>query len=417
MKSLWPGWRRILNVSSSASLAGANLTLSLLLLWFADAAEFGSFAMLQVSTGLAYGISNALLGSPLLLFLKEKQPDEGQLRGFFSASLLLAALLSAGQVLITLGLAAAAPVMLWASMLVFCGTLRWFGRNYALSVKPALAVSSDLTTSVLMLIGALLLWAIEWITLQGMLLVCAIAQCGGLIALGRTHASLLMTALFRREWNAVKHGVNQQGKAALTGALSVEATTNGHSYLISLLAGPAAFAPIAAAALLFRPCFVVQGALASFERPRLVQLLAAQDSSAVRLAARQMMAWSALLWAGNALLVIALLIWPSHGLWEAKDNSMMLYLCLLWGAIVLLRSVRLTPSLFAQANDQFGLLAKACVTSALVTLPLLLVMILTVDVNASLYGLIVGEVIILAWLYPTYRRLLNSQATEVQSLC
>lgn len=417
MKSLWPGWRRLLNVSSSASLAAANLALSLLLLWFADASEFGSFAMLQVSAGLAYGVSNALLGAPLLLFLKEKQPDMAQLRGFFSANLLLALLVSMGQLLLTLGLAAAVPVMFWAPLLVFFGTLRWFGRNYALSVNPDFAVRSDLMTSVLMLSGAAWLWSINWLTLEGMLLVCAFAQCGGLLALGRTHSGLLFRALFQREWQAVNQGMQRQGKAALTGALSVEATTNGHSYLISLLAGPAAFAPIAAAALLFRPCFVVQGALASYERPRLVQLLAISDGNAVRLAARQMTAWSALLWAGNALLVAALLIWPSHGLWEAKDNSMMFYLCLLWGVIVLLRSVRLTPSLFAQANDQFGLLAKACVSSALITLPLLLFLILMLDVNASLYGLIAGELVILLWLYPSYRRLRNLPGNEAQSLC
>ncbi|GGO64775.1 hypothetical protein [Bowmanella pacifica] len=417
MKSLWPGWRRLLNVSSSASLAAANLALSLLLLWFADASEFGSFAMLQVSAGLAYGVSNALLGAPLLLFLKEKQPDMAQLRGFFSANLLLALLVSAGQLLLTLGLAAAVPVMFWAPLLVFFGTLRWFGRNYALSVNPDFAVRSDLVTSVLMLSGAAWLWSINWLTLEGMMLVCAFAQCGGLLALGRTHSGLLFRALFQREWQAVNLGMQRQGKAALTGALSVEATTNGHSYLISLLAGPAAFAPIAAAALLFRPCFVVQGALASYERPRLVQLLAISDGNAVRLAARQMMAWSALLWAGNALLVAVLLIWPSHGLWEAKDNSMMFYLCVLWGVIVLLRSVRLTPSLFAQANDQFGLLAKACVSSALITLPLLLFLILMLDVNASLYGLIAGELVILLWLYPSYRRLRNLSGNEVQPLC
>lgn len=412
MKSLWPGWRRLLNVSSSASLAAANLALSLLLLWFADASEFGSFAMLQVSAGLAYGVSNALLGAPLLLFLKEKQPDMAQLRGFFSANLLLALLVSVGQLLLTLGLAAAVPVMFLAPLLVFFGTLRWFGRNYALSVNPDFAVRSDLVTSILMLSGAAWLWSINWLTLEGMMLVCAFAQCGGLLALGRTHSGLLFRALFQREWQAVNLGMQRQGKAALTGALSVEATTNGHSYLISLLAGPAAFAPIAAAALLFRPCFVVQGALASYERPRLVQLLANSDGNAVRLAARQMMAWSALLWAGNALLVAVLLIWPSHGLWEARDNSMMFYLCVLWGVIVLLRSVRLTPSLFAQANDQFGLLAKACVSSALITLPLLLFLILMLDVNASLYGLIAGELVILLWLYPSYRRLRNLPGNE-----
>ncbi|GAA0340133.1 hypothetical protein GCM10009092_00810 [Bowmanella denitrificans] len=415
INSLWPGWRRLLNVSSSAALAVANLVLSLLLLSNGLTSEFGSFAMLQVSAGLAYGITNALLGAPLLIFLNQPVIPPLALRGFFLANLLLALLLTLGQVALVYALDLPAEIFWHAGTLVLLGVIRWFGRSYCLSVRPLASMRSDWVTAFFMLLGALWLWFSDNISLTQVLMVCWVSLLAGIIALGWEHMRQLLLSMQDRELQTVNLGIRNQGKAALVGALSLEATANGHSYIISLLAGPAAFAPIAAATLLYRPVLVVQGALAMYERPRLASLLNASPATLSGLAARQLARWSLLSWAGNTLLVALLLYFPEHGLWSADEQHTMLTLCLLWGCIMFLRSIRQAPATVAQASDNFALLAKACATAALVTLPVAALLVWQVSAVASLFALLAGELVILLYLYPFYlTRIKPQQSTEPQ---
>src|SRR5690606_21908036 len=62
-----------------------------------------------------------------------------------------------------------------------------------------------------------------------------------------------------------------QSKWALVGVASTEATANSHAWLVTFTAGPASFAPIAAAALLFRPVGLCAMALTQLERPLLAK--------------------------------------------------------------------------------------------------------------------------------------------------
>ena len=55
--------------------------------------------------------------------------------------------------------------------------------------------------------------------------------------------------------------------------MTVEVTTNIHQYLIVLLQGAAALAPVAAAGLFLRPMTLVQTSLAQIERPRLAAVV------------------------------------------------------------------------------------------------------------------------------------------------
>ncbi|GGD76665.1 hypothetical protein [Lacimicrobium alkaliphilum] len=410
----WPGWHRSQSIIGTASLAVANLVFSLLLLRYGSAAEFGSFAMLQISQGLAFGVSNALLGAPLLLFLKHPVHTDAGLRGFFAANLILIlpCVLVQGAIALALGLQSSEAF--WAMLMLCFGVIRWFGRHYCLSTQPESTVNSDLTTSALMLSSAILLWSQEQVSLLSALQFCAVAQAVGVLALGKRHFGLLANSPFNPQWRHVRVGVKRQGRPAFVGALSLEATANGHSYLISLLAGPAAFAPIAAAALLFRPTLVLQGAMAMYERPLLVRGVFHSIYADVYQSYTQLRQWALLSWFANLLLVAALVVWGEHGLWRQSEQSSMYLVLMLWSAIMLIRSVRLAPATLLQASDQFALLARICTLAAMFALPAVALLVVFSGAVSSLWALLVAELIILYPLLSGCRQQLASTAKKAE---
>lgn len=404
----WPGWHRFRSIIGTVSLAVANLVFSLLLLRYGSAEEFGSFAMLQISQGLAFGVSNALLGAPLLLFLKHPVHTDAGLQGFFAANVILIIPCALIQGAIALSLGLFLPETFWAMMMLCFGVMRWFGRHYCLSTHPQSTVCSDLLTALLMLAGATLLWWKEAVTLVSTLQICTVSQGLGVLALGKRHFTLLMRSTLTHQWRHVRVGVKRQGRPALLGALSLEATANGHSYLISLIAGPAAFAPIAAAALLFRPTLVLQGAMAMYERPVLVRGIFQSAAADVYLSFTQLRQWALFSWLANLLLVALLMLWPEHGLWSSSEQPAMYLILGLWSVIMLVRSFRLAPATLLQAGDKFALLARVCTLAAFFALPGVACLVVFFGAPSSLWALLMAELLILFPLLVASRRLLAS---------
>src|SRR3546814_21018525 len=102
---------------------------------------------------------------------------------------------------------------------------------------------------------------------------------------------------------------------------STEVTSNSHSYIVTLLAGPTAFAPIAVGMLFFRPVNVCITALTQLERPRMTRAVARGDHDAAIRSERVFMAALVMLWLATcAVAAIALYAFPGLILKPTLDH-------------------------------------------------------------------------------------------------
>src|SRR3546814_16946645 len=103
---------------------------------------------------------------------------------------------------------------------------------------------------------------------------------------------------------------------------STEVTSNSHSYIVTLLAGPTAFAPIAVGMLFFRPVNVCITALTQLERPRMTRAVARGDHDAAIRSERVFMAAPVLLWLATcAVAAITLSSFPRLVLTPTLDQQ------------------------------------------------------------------------------------------------
>lgn len=180
----------------------------------------------------------------------------------------------------------------------------------------------------------------------------------------------------------------------MVGVVSTEATANAHSYVVTALLGPAAFAPIAAATLLFRPIPLVILSLTQLERPRISQLLRDRRVEAAW-RALQPFRWVAFaVWTGNVVLALVVVGFFLELVVRGDyDPQTITVATLFWCLIMGLRCLRGPESALVQANGDFGPLSKVTVVSCLVTLPAVLLLVHLWGAVWSLAGIAGGEVV------------------------
>jgi putative peptidoglycan lipid II flippase len=204
-------------------------------------------------------------------------------------------------------------------------------------------------------------------------------------------------------WRAFR----KHGGWAVAAAVTTEVMSNAPGYAITLIRSADAFAPIAVAALLFRPLGVVLTGLVQFERPRMARQIA---DNAVRDLERQVLfirVLVALAWAGNALVVALIMVWlPQYVIRDGYDSqSVELAICIV-GAIVLLKSIREPGAAALQAGAEFKDLARAGFFAAPVSLIacVTLVLILKGSPVIALAGALAGELVALCGVKLRYDR-------------
>jgi O-antigen/teichoic acid export membrane protein len=196
-----------------------------------------------------------------------------------------------------------------------------------------------------------------------------------------------------------------QSRWTLTGVISTELTANAHSWLVGLIAGPAALAPIAAAALLFRPVMLVATSLTQLERPILTRALVAGNEtlaqSHVRLF-RSVLAVALLVTiAGGAVILLVqphLLIPDTYALADARLAFVLI------GSSVALSVLRTPDSVVLQAMGQFRSLALASVTSGVVALAVAVVALFSLAPVFSIIGPVAGQVVLGTLIASTAKR-------------
>lgn len=392
--------------------AAAQFLLSLLLLNVLDARLFGIFSFWLVASQLLTSVWSALFCAPLLVLLTRDPPEEGQVTAILGTSMamaLAAALVFAGMAFaFTLG----ADVALVSGVAVALAQLRWLGRAHAYAIgRPRRAMASDLSYASIVAAGAVALRLLGLPSLLLAFLMLAVASIVGMIPIGRTFAVRQLRACTPAAIAGYRPIWREYSGWSLVGVVSTEATMNSHAYLVTLLAGPLAFAPIAATSLLIRPITVATNALGDFERARMARDIGRGDVGA---AAHSMTLYRAALllaWAGTAVAAAGLLALAPHLIFPPRYTLPVLAIGAgSWIALALVRVIRAPDSSLLQAAGAFRPLAWASVYSALLSVAAVVVTILLTDPLWTIASMLGGEVVFAYWVWRTAARWLAEAA-------
>jgi len=289
-------------------MSGANFLLAFAIQRFSAAADFGLYALLQVMLQFGLNISNAIFCSPVIVAL-DGEEHERKLQSFFKANTiycLAGASLIAGATFIS---TQAIGISLAAMLMCVLSWTRWFVRSVELAlhnyVDPARA---DIIYAAAVGVAACWLLFNRVDNVELALWIQAAGSLAGFLTLRGS-----ATVMFADFWNVnLQHflaSFRMHGRWSLFGVINIEAAANAHAWIVGLVLGPAALAPIAAMVLFFRPVLIVLQALTHYERPRMAQAIRDGRQKDLQRQKSLFTGVSMLCWLLTGLGVAGILIW------------------------------------------------------------------------------------------------------------
>ncbi|MBR0662130.1 lipopolysaccharide biosynthesis protein [Neoroseomonas oryzicola] len=375
--------------------AAAQFLLSMQALHLLSPEAFGRFAFLLVAQQFSLGIWSALLCAPMPVLLEQCLPAERAAlsRCLFATNLCLTAIMTVAFALV--GAALGQDAWDKAVFAAFAGAalLRSFARAHAYATAvPLRTVGSDL------LYAALVLAGVAFIQFSGAAdpsmpyLVLLAATLVGLAPFGRGYVAAQFRHISLHDLPGYRHIWRRHSGWSLIGVMTTEATGNAHAYIVTLLVGAAAFAPVGASALLTRPIGVAMNAVTEFERPRMARQVAAHQYADADGAVAGLRWMLIAVWCATALaLVVLALIAPRIMFTAQYDSSVLAVGLVLWMAVAALRLLRLPDSVLLQAAGDFRGLASASSVSCGVSVVAVLVLVLACGPVWSIAGVLAGE--------------------------
>ncbi|MCX8998433.1 hypothetical protein NOF55_15065 [Rhizobiaceae bacterium BDR2-2] len=383
-----------LSLAAPASVAAAHFLVQLMVLSLAPPAQFGQFVFLMAAIQFGYGLSNALLSTPLTILRAHAPDDTGSAVLLAALNLLFA--VAIGVVVLLLGFLTGGTDgwLLPFSVFAVLAMVRWFGRafNYA-EMRPERAAASDI------LYAVALVAMTGWLYFSGafdMAMLAAafvVASLAGLLVLG---PAFLQQHRFGSGLRFSDYGPiwKDQSRWTLLGVVTTEFTSNVHIYLVTLLAGAARFAPMGAASLFLRPVSLSITSLSQLERPAISRQIAAGDIRAALASRRRfhillLLAWAAtaVLAAGVWLYAPGLIVKPDYSVSEI-GTAVILYFLI---ALVLIWQE--PNSVTLQAARAFRPLAFASVVSSLFSIAGVLAALAVAPPVYSLLAILAGQVV------------------------
>jgi O-antigen/teichoic acid export membrane protein len=408
-----PGWRVPggmlgtalrygLSAAGPVAVSAAHFLASLIFLRNMPAHEFGlfSFVMVVVSFGMSLNVS--LIAVPITRNLVTG--EAATRRVCFQMNWLVCAGFAAA--LFAALLAGHAPLRESAVLALFAGTFtfRWFARCFAyVDGRMGDAVRSDVAYS-LLVVGSLgvlaLAHRVSFLLGSEMLLLSALAA---LVPFGLKFFRTQLTAL-RGNPMAYAPIFRDLTRWSLMGVFLTEVTVNAHAYLVTFIAGPGAFALLALGMLLMRPASLMQSALPDLERPAMARAIATKNMTALSRIQRHFSYGLAAAWAGNMLLCAALLaFFPLLILKKGYGLHDVIVVAVISAVIMAIRALRTPLAVLLQAAGQFKQLAGIGTLSAAISVVATLVLLMAFGPIASLGGILLGELVILARVYTMAR--------------
>ena len=382
-----------LAVAAPASVAASHFLVQVFLLAHVQPAEFGTFAFLMVLVQFGYGLSNALISTPYDVGISSGSADDSLKRTITACNFIYSLVFGLGCIAVGFTTSAGSWIFVFA-IFGMLAMLRWFGRVFCYaSLKPVSAALSDISYAFVLSLAVVIL---AWTGNFSMMNVClsfVAASLIGLLFLERRFLHSQFIDCLSAKLGPYRDIWLSQSRWTLLGVVSTESTNNIHSYLITLLAGPAQFAPIGAAALFLRPVNLSMTALTQFERPVMGRAIAAGDlPRAKRIKLRFHLAllstWCATMVLAGVILVYypSLIIKPNYNAFEIKLAFVLfagITLSQLWG---------MPNSVFLQAARSFKKLSQISVISSIFSICGVLVFLLLLPPVYSLLGILIGQV-------------------------
>ncbi|EAR52581.1 hypothetical protein OG2516_05718 [Oceanicola granulosus HTCC2516] len=350
-------------IAGAFAYSGANFLLALTLQSAVPPAAFGRYAFALVCLQLGLSLSNALFASPLLQSLL-KAADPAPIVAsywrvnvafcFVGAALLALSMRALGMAPQDVALVAGQAVLLW---------MRWFFRAAALARhRFRKAATADALYGVTTLTAGILLFTYFGVTVATALAAMALGTAVSLAAVAHLPArGPAAPSLYRAAF--MRHG-----RWALAGVLTTEVCANLHAYAITLLLGPAAFAPVAILTLFLRPIPILMQTITQYERPILAKAHAAGELHNLRAHVERVR--TALLGAvgvNGAVLILLIAVAPGSiggGRFEAGELWPLASLLLLAHAA---RAARTGSGAALQGAGRYRALSGITLRAALVT--------------------------------------------------
>ena len=397
------------SAAGPVAVSAAHFIASLIFLRNLSAHEFGlfSFVMVVVSFGMSLNVS--LIVVPITRYIVT---GEDSVRPIcFQMNWLVCALFAAG--LFAALLAGGAPLKEAVMLGLFAGvfTFRWFARCFSyVDGRMAPAIQSDLVYSVL-LVGSL--GVLAWSQRVSFTLGSEMLLLSGLVALAPFGFSFLRTQFAALKGNPKRYWpvFRDLTRWSLMGVALTEVTVNAHAYLVTFISGAGSFALLALGMLLMRPASLMQSALPDLERPAMARAIAAQDMPRLARIQRHFTFGLSAAWAGNMLLCAALLVFfPALLLKKGYALNDVIVVALISALIMAIRAWRTPLAVLLQAAGQFKELASIGTLSAAISVVATLGLLLAFGPIASLGGIILGELVILAKVWIMARDWKNAHA-------
>ncbi|UZW55981.1 polysaccharide biosynthesis protein [Sphingobium sp. JS3065] len=385
---------------SSAIVSISHLLVQIFSIHHLGTAAIGTLAFLLVIIQFGYSLSNALVSTPYTIAVNQGDgQDDGTEKKsfdfFFPVNLMLAA--SQGLICAAIAWATASPMA--ALLFGLAGTLsliRWFGRSNAYAHHtPARAARSDIAYAGTILAGLLIAMrtGADLPTIGGLLVGASLV---GLLPFGITYLRRHFAMGPGRAIGAYRPVWREQSAWTLVGVLSTEATSNSHSYIVTLLAGPTAFAPIAVGMLFFRPVNVCITALTQLERPRMTRAVAQGDHGAAIRSERLFMGALLMLWLATcAVSAIALGFFPGLILKPTLDHQLVMIAVGLCALLSLVQCVQTPMSVMTQARRAFRPLAAQSMRSCVVGLIAVTLLVLGAPPVFSVGGVVLSQLVMM----------------------
>jgi len=384
--------RYALAIIPPSAVSATHLAVQLVLLASLPPGQFGLFAFLMVVVQLGYGLSNALIASPYAVQAQKPNFGDCDARAFHAVNCVYA--LAFG--LFTGGLALWFGDWTWAMVFAAFSALtmvRWYSRAHAFAhFRPFSVAVSDLAYAAQLLMTVAALWWFGLLSLLSLSVALLLATLLGLAVVGGGFLKAQLH-LPRAEQFVTYHMIwRHQSRWALIGVASTEATANAHAYLLTAFAGPAAFAPLAAAALFMKPVSLTITSLTQIERPAMGRALAAADFARADQARRQFLAAGSLVWLAVALATAAILWhWPGLILRPGYAFADIVVATTLQGVIVAIQVVQAPASVLLQAADKFRILAMISLRTCLVSIAAVAMLTAVFSPAWSLAGIVLGQ--------------------------
>lgn len=391
---------------SSAAVSVSHLLVQLAAVRHLAAAEIGTLAFLLVVVQFGYGLSNALVSTPYTIAVNQRR--EGEAPEGFDFFFPLNLLLASAQGLVCAGVAwtMAGP---WAAAAFgaagVASLLRWFGRaNCYAHHRPGGAALSDLVYAGLVVAGVGAVLAVgPRIELFGAVL--AGAGFLALIPFGAGFVARHRPARLPGAFAAYRPVWKRQSAWTLIGVITTEATSNAHSYIVTLLAGPAAFAPIAVGMLFFRPVNVCITALTQLERPRMARAVAEGNERGARGSARAFLAALVVLW-GATVAMAAAILWgfPQILIKPTLSLQTVMIAVGLCALLSLVQCLQAPVSVLTQARGAFRPLAATSARSCIVGVAAVFAISFAAPPVYTIAGVAFAQLVMLLGIYCLDRR-------------